>query len=512
MPESIAPPELTTTNFDFERGDPEFEAVNVYHHIDSFHRYLRTDLGITNVMNWSIEADHHTDVGGGAYYSPSQKYLGFGGSGPSRPDRGEDGDAMIHEYGHAMQHDIVSNLGLYNATTHRYEASAMGEGFGDAMTCIYFHEAGGIFQPEVFEDWIFAPMGLRRVDGTKQYPGEGTTGTTGDWVNQVHADGEIWSSALWNAYLAAGGSSSSAATRAKTRRELLRTLVLHHFKLNGDASMPEAAEAMLETNAEDPDIRGAQLMALLDSFHDRNILRSPVGVDLWIKDKSDHTGSETVGQPFWNSPDLWIRNADDGGTAHQAPEYGQDNFFYARVRNRGTTTARAFAVTFEVKLWQGTQFTYKNDFVPYIAAAVGFNLAPGASQIVKARWPAAEVPAAGSHGCLLVSAYCPTDEAIAGKHVWEDNNLAQKNLTVVDLAPNDTVDVAFQVGNLFNVQPEIFRLEVLRPLGAEELKLAIVHPDRRLVSYLAQSIHSVEATPIPLPGPGGIEVQVNIVE
>ncbi|MGG7382797.1 hypothetical protein ACQ7B2_29995, partial [Escherichia coli] len=79
--------------------------------------------------------------------------------------------------------------------------------------------------------------------------------------------------------------------------------------------------------------------------------------------------------------------------------------FYARVRNRGTATARAFVVTFNVKLWAGTEFVYPGDWDPFVSAAVGFNLAPGASTIVKGRWPADLVPAPGSHVCWLSSVY-----------------------------------------------------------------------------------------------------------
>ena len=186
----------------------------IYYHVDNIQRYIRDALGIPNVMNWSIEADHHTV--GSAFYSPSGKFLGFGDSGPNRPDRGEDGDVMAHEYGHAIHDDMVPGWGVFNSTTSRHEARAMGEGFGDALACILHQEGGGLFQPEVFEDWILAPAGLRRVDGVKQYPGEGTTGTTGDWVNQVHSDGEIWSATLWSAYLAAGG--TARALRLAPRR------------------------------------------------------------------------------------------------------------------------------------------------------------------------------------------------------------------------------------------------------------------------------------------------------
>jgi len=504
---NIAPPEQASSDFFFDRNDDEFEAVNIYHHIDRFQRYMRTTLGITNAVAFSIPADHHAG-NGGAFYSPASVSMGFGNSGPTRPDRAEDGDVMIHEYAHAIQDDLVPGWGASNTTTGRNEARAMGEGFGDALTCIYHQEHGGMYQPEVFEDWIFADVGgLRRVDGIKQYPGEGTTGTTGNWQGQFHSDGEIWSATLWNAYLANGGNSSNSNVRATTRKEFLRTLVLHHNKLNTDATMPEAAQAMLEQNVEDPDTQGRQVRALLDSFHDRNILRSSSGVDLWIMDKPGDTGTELTTSPFWRSPDLWIRNSDDGGTSHQAPEFGQDNWFYARVRNRGTQTARAFAVSFEVKIYQGTQFVYPQDFLPATATAVGFNLPPGGSTIVKARWPRSEVPAAGAHGCLLANAYCATDDALAGKHVWEDNNLAQKNLTIVDLQPNTSTDITFQIGNVLSANAKLFRLELRRPEGLEALGVTIVHPNAAVVEALATSAQTFELAERPSLS-GAIEVPV----
>ena len=57
--------------------------------------------------------------------------------------------------------------------------------------------------------------------------------------------------------------------------------------------------------------------------------------DLWLRDDPGDPGADAWGGAFWDSPDLWIRNDDDGGTTHQSPEYGQDNWFYARVRNKG---------------------------------------------------------------------------------------------------------------------------------------------------------------------------------
>jgi hypothetical protein len=183
--------------------------------------------------------------------------------------------------------------------------------------------------------------------------------------------------------------------------------------------------------------------------------------DLWLRDETGDPGADAWGGAFWDSPDLWVRNADDGGTAHQDPEFGQDNWFYARVRNRGASTVPVFAVAFTVKEWAGTEFVYPNDHLPPLAAAVGFDLAPGASTVLKARWPAAAVPPEGSHPCWLATAIVPGETIPAGAHTWERNNLAQKNLRVVDLVAGDSILVPFRVGNLLR-EPGQVSLEVRR--------------------------------------------------
>jgi hypothetical protein len=188
---------------------------------------------------------------------------------------------------------------------------------------------------------------------------------------------------------------------------------------------------------------------LVDAFH-RFVYGLPdpaPAPDLWLRDAPGDPGAEASTGRFWDSPDLWIRNADDGGTAHQDPVAGRDNFFHARVRNRGAGAARHFVVAFNVKTFAGVEFTYPADFLPAIAAAAGFELAPGESRIVKARWPAALVPPAGTHACWLASVLARSDHPVAGRHVWEHNNLAQKNLTVVELEAGDWVVVPFVLPN-----------------------------------------------------------------
>jgi hypothetical protein len=200
--------------------------------------------------------------------------------------------------------------------------------------------------------------------------------------------------------------------------------------------------------------------------------------DLWIKDDPGEAGSEFWAGSFWNSPDLWIRNADDGGTAHQAPEFGQDNWFHARVRNRSTTGhARHFVITFNVLHWAGTEFLYPNDFLPCTAAVADFELGPSETRVVKARWARALVPPAGTHVCWLAAALCRGDHPTAGAHVWEHNNLAQKNLTVVDVIPGRWWIMPFLLDRALLWRKHDVMLGLRRPPKWDDLEAALVLHD-----------------------------------
>jgi len=194
--------------------------------------------------------------------------------------------------------------------------------------------------------------------------------------------------------------------------------------------------------------------------------------NVWLRDDPAHTGSESWSGRFWDSPDLWIRNADDGGATHQPPIAGRDNWFYARIRNRGAGMARHFVVTFQVKQFAGVEFTWPADFLPAIAAAGGFDLPPGGDRIVRARWPAALVPPPGTHACWLAAVLARSDRPAAGLHVWEHGNLAQKNLTVIKVKRGFTLLLPFV---LRGVGPHDQRVvELVRPPALVHINGALV--------------------------------------
>lgn len=219
--------------------------------------------------------------------------------------------------------------------------------------------------------------------------------------------------------------------------------------------------------------------------------------DLWLRDDSGDPGANDWAGRFWDSPDLWVRNRDDDGLEHQNLEYGQDNWIHARVRNRSAAAhARHLVVSFNVKQYAGSQFVYPGDFLPAVTAAADFELGPGESRILKARLPRSAVPPPGSHPCLLAALFTRFDHPQAGRHVWQQNNLAQKNLSVVDLKPNTWIVLPLLA---FSLRPRLTRtveFELRRPKGLESLQASLLL-NKAAVPVPARAAASVLSAPPP---------------
>ncbi|HEX7836549.1 MAG TPA: hypothetical protein VF469_03750 [Kofleriaceae bacterium] len=212
---------------------------------------------------------------------------------------------------------------------------------------------------------------------------------------------------------------------------------------------------------------------------------APRSPRLWLDDGDP--GADGAG---WNSPQIWVRNEDDGGTTHQTPRPGQDNWFYARVRNDAAASACQHAVvTFYCTQVAATQVSFPGDFLPAIAAKAAFAIAPGETQIVKARWPAASVPSPGSHAGLLAAAIARGDHPCAGPALGQ-GNLAVKNLTSVQLAPGELAIVPVVVGNR-GPSPRRFDLEVWRE-GQVGVAVSLLSRARDLFE-----MHTGEVVPFP---------------
>jgi hypothetical protein len=199
-----------TNTFLYDRHQDEFEQVMAYYWITQAQEYIQS-LGFgtggslppvneepqrLRINQWGIDnsfATTHKD----------EMRLGKGGV-----DDAEDAEVILHEYGHA----------IHFAQEFRFstdEAGAISEGFGDywAVTVSEHVRASlglpASSDPACVADWDATsytsdvPHCLRRVDEDLVYPD--------DLVGQVHADGRIWSRALWEIRGAVGPARADTA-------------------------------------------------------------------------------------------------------------------------------------------------------------------------------------------------------------------------------------------------------------------------------------------------------------
>ncbi len=149
--------------------------------------------------------------------------------------------------------------------------------------------------------------------------------------------------------------------------------------------------------------------------------------DMYIRDNNSDTGQIPSGNPWWLSPDIWVRHTDDGGTQHVNPQAGQRNYIYARIWNRGTTTITDIDVSFYFAN-SGLGLTWPNAWNPLPATRRIPFIAPGGFAIVSVPW---DTPNIVGHFCLFVRITSAQDPIRDNRVEW-DNNIAQRNLDIID--------------------------------------------------------------------------------
>lgn len=158
--------------------------------------------------------------------------------------------------------------------------------------------------------------------------------------------------------------------------------------------------------------------------------------DIYIKDSGADFGSVPSSSPWWESPDIWVR--DDGdctNLTHENPTAGSSTTVCIRVRNRMSTTVQNTTVNVywaSAALglsWPGSFSPVGNFNIP--------SLAGYAETVQSVSW---NVPAISGHMCLLARADSPPHDPIGSgpdtvvpvDEVPNNNNIAQKNSNVVD--------------------------------------------------------------------------------
>jgi hypothetical protein len=189
-------PAYSPTNaFFYTRSQDEFEQVMGYFWITESQKYIQSlgfGTGRFRPVNMEAQRLRINQWGLDNSFATTHKdeiRLGKGGV-----DDAEDGEVITHEYGHAIHFSQNFNFGG--------EGGAISEGFGDywaVTTTMVVRQRLGLpplTDPACVADWDATsydptpPHCLRRVDSNLHYPE--------DLVGRVHADGRIWSRALWD--------------------------------------------------------------------------------------------------------------------------------------------------------------------------------------------------------------------------------------------------------------------------------------------------------------------------
>jgi hypothetical protein len=242
-------------------------------------------------------------------------------------------------------------------------------------------------------------------------------------------------------------------------------------------------------------------------------------IDTWIKENDADVGTVPSQPPY--SPDVWVRNlapaADDPAhiTEHQSPIREQDNWVYANIRNRGAVDSLDVYVRLLITRWAGTQYIYPDDFLPTVPpGTIPAVMAPGTYLIgevhvpsipatgmvtVNTVWPAALIPPetvtidgvvySWADSCLLVEVSPQDGPTPTGNHTWDNNNLCQRNITIVDPGDDDDFALAFVVGHRTNLMDLVYLRFERQPLPPG-VKLFVDYVDkvttRRMLGLLKE--------------------------
>ncbi|MFC5707844.1 proprotein convertase P-domain-containing protein [Aeromonas eucrenophila] len=253
--------------FRLTRDDAGFADINAYYHLDLAQRHLKA-LGFTDLIPGALDIDTDAGYQDNSLYDPFERRLELGRSGV--PDA-EDPMVVWHEFGHAVQHHIVPDLG------DEADWGAIGEGFSDYLAASHRQrsEAGRNFEPALVFNWDarFTDRAPRQLDDLRaryhpdyNYPAHRT-------VNGSNGD-QLWGTPLFQALLA-----SVAEYGEVARDEFDRLIIESHFGLGPAIRMPQLARLTVDT-AERLYPARHYGRHLEQAFRQHGLLQAPVNLSL----------------------------------------------------------------------------------------------------------------------------------------------------------------------------------------------------------------------------------------
>ncbi|MER5961482.1 hypothetical protein [Streptomyces sp. NPDC002057] len=429
----FAQPEPSEPSFVFDTHpkDKAFLSANAYYWVDSFARYLRGLANPTlNAHMVRVDVDPQ-----GAPAADKSEWIGTTNPPRMRFDMklvpgAADLGIIVHEY----THGVVQWLRPGATTPLEYEHSIC-----DVMAGLYrdrFNQKG-IRRTETFpfdnnlqDSWSKD----RRLDLTQRFDDPGFA-TYGPDVRT-----SMLASALWQCYLGMGGSSRNETVRDKAADDLIKVLLAMVPRLGTDTpqSKDNAVHMADICIAADVEVHlGVNKNVMRNAFVRQGLFPKP-HIDVFIADRVGDTGAVPSGgdsDPFWTSPDIWVRHQSDGEEEHQEPIMNRPSNLYVRVHNRGTDDAPPDSFTVQTRRCDpGTGMTWPTHFKEISTETIHETIPAGGSVRVG---PFAWTPVIPDHECLIAVVHGPDDPAVAAtegppvahdKLVRLDNNVGQRNV------------------------------------------------------------------------------------
>ncbi len=261
-------------------------------------------------------------------------------------------------------------------------------------------------------------------------------------------------------------------------------------------------------------VQGAQDLVGIDPLTD---------IDTWIKENATDIGDIPESPPYW-SPDVWVRNLDPALDnpaevhIHQPTIRGQDNWVCVTVRNRGALPSHDVYIRVFITRWAGTQYVYPDDFIPtilpssdpttplepgtYLIGEEHIETIPAGGDVTfNMRWDAGLIPAetvvvdgvpySWADSCLLVDVSPHDGPTPTGNHTWENNNLCQKNISIIDPEDDDDVAIAFVVGHALN-NATLLNVRVVRKNLPAAAKLFFDYVDPGITRVVGRYLDEID--------------------
>ena len=388
----------------------ETDGINVFYHLNLLHDlFYQGVLGYSWTNAWTSTPQMQARVNGSFNNAYAGNPITFGNDPFARSS-----DVVYHEANHNVIYYIFGDwIGFsYGSFTEGY---ALDEGFADYFACTFTNDS------RMGEGY----GGTRDLDNTIQY--------SLPYTHEGHYGGQIIAGAVWDLRTKFGLTANNVDNLAFLTLNTMATKPYQYYF--SDPTHSNFFTSMLEADDNNSN--------LLDGTpHDREIFQAFRNHDLlprdvYCRDSNADNGNIPSSVPFWTSPDIMVDAppyyTGSGDPPHEDPELGDLNKVHIRVRNLGYLNVTQC----KVKLYwanPSTGLSWPTNW-NYIDEATINNLQPvdtdpdGKKVIID--WT--PTGTGTGHRCLFVRVECDEDIITEEGNVKNDNNIAQKNINIVDI-------------------------------------------------------------------------------